>query len=158
MAKRPTLALVIGVVLRGVITTVFVWAGVIKAIDPGAFQRDVASYQLLPTLATLAVATYLPWLEIVSAMALWIRALRQGGEWLLLSLTGVFLIAITSAWWRGLDLRCGCFGQDVGGSVGYGWLLLRDLGLLVAIVCEMRVQRGPEAKERLTGSSGAATE
>jgi hypothetical protein len=48
----------------------------------------------------------------------------------------VFMVGIASAWARGLEIQCGCFGG--GGNVkesatpGYIRDLLRDLGLLLA--------------------------
>ena len=38
---------------------------------------------------------------------------------LLLALTVVFIAAITSAWMRGLDIRCGCFGAASTAPLAY---------------------------------------
>jgi hypothetical protein len=46
-------------------------------------------------------------------------------------MTAVFLIALSSAWVRGLDIRCGCFGKDEV-STNYPMLLTRDALLLAA--------------------------
>jgi putative oxidoreductase len=41
----------------------------------------------------------------------------------------IFLIAITIAWWRGIDIRCGCFGHT-DATTSYRDLIVRDLLLL----------------------------
>ena len=65
----------------------------------------------------MALGHFLPWLEIVTAMALLLGRLYLGA---LLSVSGlgvVFAVAVGSAWWRGLDISCGCFGSLVSGRV-----------------------------------------
>ena len=50
----------------------------------------------------------------------------------LLGMSVMFLAAIGSAWWRGLDIACGCFGKDEI-STDFRTLILRDLALLAAV-------------------------
>lgn len=108
---------------------VFVYAGALKAWDPAAFVMDVRSFELLrdPLAAWLAMG--LPWLEIFAGLAVMSGLLRAGGL-LILNVTLVgFLIAILSAWARGLDIQCGCFGGGAG-TTDYVELLVRDVVLL----------------------------
>lgn len=108
---------------------VFVYAGALKAWDPAAFVMDVRSFELLrdPLAAWLAMG--LPWLEIFAGLAVMSGLLRAGGL-LILNVTLVgFLIAILSAWARGLDIQCGCFGGGAG-TTDYVELLMRDVVLL----------------------------
>ena len=108
---------------------VFVYAGALKAWDPAAFVMDVRSFELLrdPLAAWLAMG--LPWLEIFAGLAVMSGPLRAGGL-LILNVTLVgFLIAILSAWARGLDIQCGCFGGGAG-TTDYVELLVRDVVLL----------------------------
>jgi len=107
---------------------VFVYAGAVKAWDPAAFVIDIRSFELLadPWAAWLAMG--LPWLEISAGLAVMTGLLRSGGLLLLNACLLVFLAAILSAWARGLDIRCGCFGSS--GTSAYTELLVRDLALL----------------------------
>ncbi len=47
-----------------------------------------------------------------------------------------FIVGIASAWARGLQIECGCFGGGggpaVNASAAYPWELARDVGLLAA--------------------------
>jgi len=70
---------------------IFIYAGVIKALDPVQFANDIDNYKLLPWPVSVALAFYLPWL-----LALLIL---------------VFTLATTAAKVRGLDITCGCFGH-----------------------------------------------
>jgi uncharacterized membrane protein YkgB len=49
----------------------------------------------------------------------------------------VFIVAIVSAWARGLDIDCGCFGKG-NISSNYTWLLVRDLLMLASAVYVVR--------------------
>jgi putative oxidoreductase len=108
---------------------VFVAAGAGKVADPAQFALDVFNYRLLPWPGAVAVALYLPWLEIIVGIALMSRARVVGRGALLLctAMTVVFLVALVTAGVRGLDIRCGCFG---GGGGSLGEALVRDVALL----------------------------
>jgi putative oxidoreductase len=108
---------------------VFVYAGAIKAWDPAAFLLDIRSFELLPDPWAAWLAMGLPWLEIFAGLAVMSGLLRSGGLLLLNGCLLVFLVAILSAWARGLDIRCGCFGNGDSQSE-YVELLVRDLVLL----------------------------
>ncbi len=114
---------------------VFGYAGVVKVLDPAGFALSVQRYRLLPGWAVEAVAWYLPWLEVVCAAGCvvgWGKArVRAASLGLITVMLVVFLVAIGSAWWRGLDIDCGCFGGSEA-SAGYAGLVLRDIGLLAA--------------------------
>jgi putative oxidoreductase len=110
----------------------FLWAGVVKALAPLTFLDDIRSYELLPDPYAAAVALSLPWLEILAGMAVITALLRPGGLLLLQLCLLTFLAAIISAWWRGLDIRCGCFGsQPDGMTSNYLWLISRDVALFL---------------------------
>lgn len=110
---------------------VFVYAGVLKLRDPSVFLNDIRSFDLIgdPYAAWLALS--LPWLEVFAGLAVITGLMRQGALLLLNAALVGFSAAIGSAWWRGLDITCGCFGGDAAKS-SYMELLLRD-GVLLAI-------------------------
>ena len=92
---------------------VFVYAALLKLRDPLLFQKDIESFDLLGDPWTAILAVSLPWLLLLN-----------------LSLI-VFFGAIGSAWYRGLNIQCGCFG---GAAVAptYIELFIRD-GVLLAL-------------------------
>ena len=111
---------------------VFLCAGALKALDPAAFAAAVDRYRLLPYPAAAALALYLPWLEIAcGAGVFWVRT-RLGALNLLLGLCVMFSAALASAWWRHLDITCGCFGLGAGGPTALLFSLVRSLALGLA--------------------------
>lgn len=110
---------------------VFVYAGILKVLDPMSFLDDVRSFHLLgdPWAAWLAMG--LPWLEIFAGLAVMSGLLRSGGLLVLNASLLLFLAAILLSWWRGIDIRCGCFGH-ADATANFRDLILRDLVLLTA--------------------------
>src|SRR5262245_11832643 len=61
-----------------VLAGIFIYAGALKAFDPGQFASDIDNYKILPWPISVALAFYLPWLEIFCALALVFRFLYRG--------------------------------------------------------------------------------
>jgi putative oxidoreductase len=119
---------------RWAVALVFVAAALPKIADPTAFAADLGDYRLFPAWSIVGLAALVPMLELVGAAALVSGWQRRGGAWLLGLLTVGFLLVIGSVIYRGVDLRCGCFGRDAAAEA-VGWpLLWRDVGLLTLIV------------------------
>jgi putative oxidoreductase len=94
-----------------ILTGIFVYAGVLKALDPVQFAGDIDNYKILPWSVSVALAFYLPWLEIFCALGLVFRFLYRGALSILTALIVVFTFATIAAKVRGLDITCGCFGH-----------------------------------------------
>lgn len=126
--------LVVGWLGRVIVAGVFVFAGAQKLLDPAAFAQDIANYQAFPWWTWNLAAAVVPMVEILAGLAVLIGFKRRAGAIVLGSLTVAFLGLIVSVIVRGIDLNCGCFGEAAEASA-VGWpLVVRDLGLLVAIV------------------------
>jgi putative oxidoreductase len=90
---------------------IFIYAGALKAFDPVQFANDIDNYKILPWSVGVALAFYLPWLEIFCALGLVFRFLYRGALSILITLIAVFTLATIAAKVRGLDITCGCFGH-----------------------------------------------
>src|SRR5438445_13032081 len=120
---------------------IFVYAGVIKVIDPIQFGIDIDNYKTLPWFISVRLAFYLPWLEIVCGLTLIFRFLYRGGLSILTALILIFVGATIAAKARGLDITCGCFGHASKNWNFTSHLLLDLLILAVALVLFSRVGR-----------------
>lgn len=106
-------------VLRLAVAGVFLGAGVLKIWDfahgrsaTPDFTIAIQQYRLLPwSDLAVALAVYLPWLEVTAALALFARRLALGAALAALGMSTMFLVAVGSAWGRGLVIDCGCFGR-----------------------------------------------
>jgi putative oxidoreductase len=98
-------------ILDFVLAAIFIYAGALKAFDPVQFASDIDNYKLLPWPVSVALAFYLPWLEIFCALGLVFRFLYRGALSILSVSIVVFTLATIAAKVRGLDITCGCFGH-----------------------------------------------
>jgi putative oxidoreductase len=98
-------------ILDFVLAGIFIYAGALKAIDPVQFASDIDNYKLLPWPVSVAIAFYLPWLEIFCAVGLVFRFFYRGALSILSASIVVFTLATIAAKARGLDITCGCFGH-----------------------------------------------
>ena len=117
-------------ILSCCLSLVFVYAGFIKSMGTSSFYQDVRAYQLLPDQWAWVWSHFLPWLEIVTGIALLAKPTRLASSLLVSLLLLLFMSALLSAWIRGLNIECGCFGEE-GASSNYAGYLSRDAVMLV---------------------------
>jgi uncharacterized membrane protein YphA (DoxX/SURF4 family) len=136
-AARPWLA----TAARALLGVVFAVAGALKLPDPAAAERAVRAYRLLPEALVSPVAFGLPVVEIAVGLALlagvFVRTAAIAAAVLML----VFLAAVGSAWARGLQIDCGCFGgggQVAADQTGYPGEVARDTALLLVALALAR--------------------
>ena len=120
---------VVAIIIGGL----FIYAGVVKIVDPAEFARDIDNYKLLPWQLGVGLAFYLPWLEILAGLALITGVLYRGGVCILTGLMLVFVLATIVAKARGLDISCGCFGH-ASKYLNFAWHLVLDLLLLGGLI------------------------
>ncbi|WP_084671286.1 MauE/DoxX family redox-associated membrane protein [Sporichthya polymorpha] len=120
---------------RLLLAGVFGVAGALKIDDPAASVRAVRAYDLLPDWLAVVVGRGLPAFELALAVALLLGVALRLTAGVAAGLLTVFVVGISTAWARGLQIDCGCFG---GGGVTddpqYGREIARDLAVLVVAV------------------------
>lgn len=134
VAAQPWLTTVGRLVLGGV----WIAAGAAKITDLDASVRATRAYELLPEIAAQVVGAALPAVEILLGVLLIVGAGVRAVAVVSAVLMAGFVFGIASAWARGLQIDCGCFGSGgqlaAGESPTYGVELLRDGALLVLAV------------------------
>ena len=123
----------VAIAARWILGLVFLVAAIPKIVAPHDFARVVFHYQMVPYPLVSLVGIYLPWLELVAALALlFVPRFRDAAAWILLGLLLVFTAAIAANLVRGIDIACGCFSVDPKtGHLG-AWNLIRN-GFLIAL-------------------------
>jgi putative oxidoreductase len=119
-------------ILDFIIAAIFIYAGVLKALDPVQLAHDIDHYKTLPWAVGVGLAFYLPWLEIFSGLALIFRLFYRGALSILTALVVAFLVATIAAKVRGLDITCGCFGH-----ASQNWSFPQHLALDLAILAAL---------------------
>ena len=135
MAKVPVLT---GIRILG--GGLFVYAGIIKVIDPHHFRAAIASFQIVPEAYLSPIALMLPPLELLAGGAWILNRVPRSAAVILLALCVVFLGALGIAVWRGVPADCGCFGSlGASGLTNLWTALIRDVLLSYAIAWWLRV-------------------
>ncbi len=115
-------------------------AGGLKLADPARFAAEIAGFRLVAGWSTGGLAVYLPWLELAVAVGLGFGKTRGAARVLAGVLLAGFSLVLASAWVRGIDVRCGCFGGADTGSLAAG--LGRNAVLLLMLGVATALRRG----------------
>ena len=94
----------------------------------------------------------LPVVEVILGTCLVLGLLVRASGALSVLLLTAFIVGIASAWARGIQIECGCFGGGgyrQGASAEYPWEIARDGALLLASAFLVLRPRGPAALDNL---------
>jgi putative oxidoreductase len=137
--RSPARTRVAGVLLtiaRILLGLIFIYAAYAKLHFSGAwhlrdyyffFAMGIDSYKMLPLTAVQWMAKVLPWVELTLGAMLVIGAGVRWAGLLVSALLVMFMVALAHAALGGLEINCGCFGNN---SVKPSAELVRDVGLL----------------------------
>jgi uncharacterized membrane protein YphA (DoxX/SURF4 family) len=109
----------------------FIVSGLDKIADTQAFTTSILNYKIVdPSLATLT-ATILPSLELLCGLSLILGIYPRASTILIIFMLVGFTVLVASAIFRGLDISCGCFTQDINASkIGYK-KILENCGMII---------------------------
>ena len=87
----------------------FIYASLEKILQPEEFAKQVGYYKALPFGLENLLAILLPWTELIVGICLLAGLLVDGATLLSIIMNLVFILAISQAMLRGIDISCGCF-------------------------------------------------
>ena len=129
---KPGARHVAEIVCRLGLGSLFIYSSLSKMDDPGLFADMVMRFEMLPEFAVGIFSLSLPMMELLAGLMFiftkWLReaALLSSG------MLAMFMIALSSAILRGLEIDCGCFGfSEDGGRRELLIAIVRDVALLV---------------------------
>jgi uncharacterized membrane protein YphA (DoxX/SURF4 family) len=118
--------------LRLALGCLFIYAGLIKLLDPRAFAHALAQFDLAPDQLLPVLAVGLPALELLAGAGLIFEV--RGSLGLITALLSLFLLALGYAAWMEMDIDCGCFtAAELNAKTGVKTALMRDLFLAAAL-------------------------
>ena len=117
--------------LRLTLGVVFIYASIDKIDKPAGFAEAIYNYRMMPHATINLMAIVMPWLELMCGILIIIGLFVRGSALLIGFMLLVFVVAISFALVRGLDISCGCFKVDGGHTLALG-LLIRDVLMLIA--------------------------
>jgi uncharacterized membrane protein YphA (DoxX/SURF4 family) len=117
-------------ICRLILSVIFLLASAPKIIEPHEFAFAVFRYQLLPNAAINLMAIFLPWIELIAAIAILSPLASNAAAAILFGLLALFTGAISIDLIRGINISCGCFTLDSdAGPIGW-WEVVRDIGFM----------------------------
>jgi uncharacterized membrane protein YphA (DoxX/SURF4 family) len=120
-------------IVRLGLAALFIYAGVIKLLDPKGFARVVSSYDIVPEMLLPVVAIGLPLLEMVAGIGLLFDI--RGSLTVISGLLGLFVLVLGYGILKDLNVDCGCFGtEELAQQDSLRLALYRDLVLAGIIV------------------------
>lgn len=96
------------ILLRLIIGGVYVYVAWNKLINPEEFAKAIKNYDMLPLQVINIIAITLPYIELFAGLFLIFGFYKKGSSVILGMTLVVFIIALTSAYARGLNIDCGC--------------------------------------------------
>lgn len=120
----------LSLISRIILGLIFMTAGAEKISDPESFAVAIENYRLFPVITINLIALTLPWLEFVIGLFLIFGIYVKENVFIINVLLVLFIIFVLSAFLRGLDIECGCFGTRDGQKVGI-YKILENMGLLL---------------------------
>lgn len=149
-SAQPWVSLLARLALVGVMG----YAGISKLGAPALSVQSVEAYQLFGDGLNRFIGYTLPFFEISLALLLLVGLATRYVSAVVGLVMIVFIAGIISAWVRGLNIDCGCFGtggQVAPGETDYGTAIARDVGFLVLAGIVMVWPRSPFALDRVLG-------
>jgi uncharacterized membrane protein YphA (DoxX/SURF4 family) len=118
---------------------IFVSASLPKILDPPTFAHMIYNYRLVPGSFINVMALVLPWIEMISGVALILGAWRRTAATVIAGLLLIFALAMSINIVRDNAVDCGCWGSSRDGAKRsheqliseLRWADLRDLGMLL---------------------------
>ncbi|MCL1898314.1 MAG: DoxX family membrane protein [Micrococcales bacterium] len=143
----------VSLLLRLAIAAVALWAAIPKLVDIAQAQRATAAYQIFPVWASDLIGIAVPVVELAIAICLLAGFLTRYAAAVFGLMMVAFVVGIASAWARGLNIDCGCFGG--GGELPadqaakYGLEIARDVGLAAAATVLMIWPSSPASIDKV---------
>ena len=118
---------------------IFVAAALPKIVDPPSFAHMIFNYRLVPGPLVNLMALSMPWIELLSGLALLLGIWKSTARALIALLLLSFIVAISINLARGNAIDCGCFDVTAAGKsieerlADMRFVILRDTGMLLMV-------------------------
>ena len=140
LKQRSIFALISRIILGAVLIV----ASFDKILHPEAFAKVIGNYNVLPFGLENILAIILPTLELSIGCCLILGIMLDGSAIITAGMMAMFIIALSQAMIRGIDISCGCFKVTVengGHQVGVRRIIEDFLFLGMSIMVLNRGER-----------------
>ena len=136
---------VIALLCRVILGIVLIYASIDKIVHPAEFAKAIGNYNVLPFGLENLLGIVLPVLELLVGTWLVLGIMLDGSAIITAGMMVVFIIALSQALFRGIDINCGCFKVIVenggGHQVGFRRIIEDFIYLGMALMVLSRGER-----------------
>ena len=133
-------------IFRIILGVVFIYASYYKILDPASFSDNIHNYHVTDNFiwAENLAALIIPWLELIVGVFLIMGVFLDGSISITIGMLIFFIIILSQAVFRGIDVHCGCFTTEADSGVTDLRMelimhIIEDFVLLgMAVVIQMR--------------------
>jgi hypothetical protein len=106
------------------------YASMDKLANMSDFAKIIQNYKLLPIELVNLLAIFLPWLEFIVGFCLVLGKFEKASLLLYSLMLIIFIIALSLALIRGLDISCGCFSVEPSSTSTVWVRIIEDIIML----------------------------
>lgn len=118
------------ILVRIVLGALLMYASIDKMANTGEFAKIIHNYRILPVQLENLLAIFLPWLEFITGLCLLIGKFQKSSLLIYSSVLVIFIIALSQALIRGLDIACGCFSVKPSSTSDVWLRIIMDIIML----------------------------
>ena len=96
-------------ICRVILGIIFIYASYDKILDPIGFSKNIHNFHITPVEVENLAALIIPWLELIIGIFLIFGLFLEGTTSIVIALLVFFIIILSQAVFRGIDVHCGCF-------------------------------------------------
>ncbi|HAY34073.1 MAG TPA: MauE/DoxX family redox-associated membrane protein [Ignavibacteria bacterium] len=123
------------IILRLILGVVFIYASLDKLYNQEEFSRAIYNYKFFPEFLINIFAIVVPYLEIICGILIITGIYLRGSSLIITLMLFFFIIALTQAYIRGLDISCGCFSlETVSNKSDILQRIIEDILLIIASI------------------------
>ncbi len=118
-------------IFRIILGLMFIYASLDKIGHPEEFAKQIGYYKVLPFGLENLLAMVLPWTEFIIGLCLIVGIFVDGATLISILMMIVFILMISQAMLRGIDISCGCFKVNADSEKLGLTTIIRDIIFLI---------------------------
>ena len=104
-------------IFRVILGIIFIYASYEKILDPAGFSKNIHNFHVTPIAVENLAALIIPWMELIIGVFLIFGVFLEGSTSITIGLYIFFIIILSQAVFRGIDVHCGCFKTEADAGV-----------------------------------------
>ena len=109
----------LSLIFRFILGVVFIYASYDKILDPLSFSDNIHNFHITDNIVWTEnlAALIIPWLELIVGVFLIFGVFLEGATSITIGLYIFFIVILSQAVYRGIDVHCGCFKTEADAGV-----------------------------------------